>query len=223
MTTTKGFTLVELLIVIGILAVLATATVLVLNPGELLAQSRDTTRISDMGTLQSAMSIYLTDRSGNYAMLAGCTASDTGAAVGVKQGYVYAAPTTGTFQTGINNHGTNDQCVLGNRSVSAGWLQVNLSLISSGAPFGSLPVDPTNSGDYIYRANFAGKSDASAVVSASGMFYEANAVMESVKYTGATQVAATDGGLAATNNCTGQGSNAAVCVYEVGNTSNQVL
>src|SRR3989344_7405494 len=56
---TKGFTLLELVIVIGILAVLGTVSVLVLNPAQLFAQARDTTRIQDLDTMKSALSLYL--------------------------------------------------------------------------------------------------------------------------------------------------------------------
>jgi prepilin-type N-terminal cleavage/methylation domain-containing protein len=45
MNQVKGFTLIELLIVIAILAILATAVVLVLNPAQILAQARDAQRI----------------------------------------------------------------------------------------------------------------------------------------------------------------------------------
>src|SRR3989338_2279300 len=57
----KGFTLIELLVVIAILAVLATATVLVLNPAELLKQGRDSTRISDLAALNSAIALWTAD------------------------------------------------------------------------------------------------------------------------------------------------------------------
>ena len=60
-TQKKGFTLVELLIVIGILAVLATTAVIVLNPVELLKQARDSQRLSDLDSVRSATSLYLAD------------------------------------------------------------------------------------------------------------------------------------------------------------------
>lgn len=50
----KGFTLIELLIVIAIIAILGSATVLVLNPVELMKQGRDGTRINDMDSLERA-------------------------------------------------------------------------------------------------------------------------------------------------------------------------
>jgi len=55
----KGFTLLELLIVIAILAVLSSAIVLVLNPAQLLAQARDSQRLSDLSSLHSAIALYL--------------------------------------------------------------------------------------------------------------------------------------------------------------------
>ena len=55
----RGFTLVELLIVIGILVVLATVVVLTLNPAEIFRQARDSKRVSDLETLRSAIVFYL--------------------------------------------------------------------------------------------------------------------------------------------------------------------
>ncbi len=54
----KGFTLIELLIVIGILAVLSTATVLMLNPAGMLAETRDSTRLTDLNAINQALSLY---------------------------------------------------------------------------------------------------------------------------------------------------------------------
>ncbi len=49
---TQGFTLVEILIVIGILALLATTLMLTLNPAETQKKARDTKRLNDMRNLQ---------------------------------------------------------------------------------------------------------------------------------------------------------------------------
>src|SRR3989344_7995871 len=56
-----GFTLIELLIVIAILVVLSVAVVVILNPAELLRQARDSTRISDLASVNSAIALYLAD------------------------------------------------------------------------------------------------------------------------------------------------------------------
>ena len=53
----KAFTLIELLIVIAIIGVLATTSILVLNPAELTKRSRDSDRISDMANLNKALGL----------------------------------------------------------------------------------------------------------------------------------------------------------------------
>lgn len=54
----SAFTLIELLVVIAIIAILAVVVVLALNPAQLLAQSRDVNRVSDMATLNTALGLY---------------------------------------------------------------------------------------------------------------------------------------------------------------------
>ncbi|MFA6135778.1 MAG: LamG-like jellyroll fold domain-containing protein [Candidatus Paceibacterota bacterium] len=51
----NSFTLVELLVVIGILAVLTTAVIIVLNPTEFLSQSRDSRRMNDLSLLNNSL------------------------------------------------------------------------------------------------------------------------------------------------------------------------
>ncbi len=122
---TRGFTLIELLIVIGILAVLATTVVLVLNPAQILAQARDSQRLSDLGSVKSAIALYL------------ATASSTSVAVGPRS--TYAA--TCAFGTCT---------VLGSSVDGTGWVAVNLNGTTGGSSLSALPLDPSNSAIYQY-------------------------------------------------------------------------
>lgn len=56
-----SFALIELLVVITIVAILAVAVILAVNPAELLKQARDITRLSDLDTLNHALWFYQVD------------------------------------------------------------------------------------------------------------------------------------------------------------------
>ena len=131
----KGFTLIELLIVIGILAILATTVILVLNPAQILAQARDSQRISDLSSVKSAIALYL------------ATADSP----------VIAASSTCTF-TGCGNPFTLTPLVITSSTVitGGGWVAVNLTETSGGSSLSALPLDPTQSTTYYY--GFAGDS-----------------------------------------------------------------
>lgn len=62
----KGFTLVELLIVIAILGTLAVVVLIALNPVQQLARTRDSGRQSTVAQLGHAMEAYATARGGVY-------------------------------------------------------------------------------------------------------------------------------------------------------------
>jgi len=55
----KGFTLIELLIVIGILGILVVAVLLTLNPAEAQKRARDSKRMKDLATMQSAVQQFV--------------------------------------------------------------------------------------------------------------------------------------------------------------------
>ena len=63
----KGFTLVELLVVIGILAILTAVVLVAVNPGRQLIQARDTQRKADVNTISSAIIAYIADPSSDGA------------------------------------------------------------------------------------------------------------------------------------------------------------
>jgi prepilin-type N-terminal cleavage/methylation domain-containing protein len=185
---TPGFTLIELLIVIAIIAVLALVVVLAINPAELLKQSRDSNRLSDMSSLQTALNLSVTDSAINGNIILGSSSIV----------YVSLSDPTATSTLG-------DQCQgLGLPSLpsiytyhcsasstlrmndATGWIPINFKTMSSGAPFGSLPVDPINVSStrnyYTYTTN--------------GNQYEVTATLESVKYRlgGQNDAIAGDGG-----------------------------
>ncbi|KKQ47721.1 MAG: hypothetical protein US95_C0019G0013 [Candidatus Woesebacteria bacterium GW2011_GWB1_38_5] len=58
----KGFTLIELLVVVAIIAILALIVLLALNPVEMARRSRDSRRLSDIGTIRRAIDLALADK-----------------------------------------------------------------------------------------------------------------------------------------------------------------
>lgn len=63
MKTQKGFTLVEILIVVSLIAILAVVALITINPAEAQRRARDTQRIKDISSLQSIIEQYLSDNS----------------------------------------------------------------------------------------------------------------------------------------------------------------
>ena len=143
-----GFTLIELLVVIAIIAILAVVVVLTLNPAQLLAQSRDSNRISDMATLKSALGLYTTDQSGTTGFSLGnsgiCYNSTPGATT-----TLYAPNVSGTWAATTTcaawlATATSISTSSGRSVNGTGWLPVNFASTTSGSPIGVLPVDPIN-------------------------------------------------------------------------------
>ncbi|MFH1855049.1 MAG: prepilin-type N-terminal cleavage/methylation domain-containing protein [bacterium] len=79
----KGFTLLEILLVIAIIAILAAIVIIAINPGKQLAESRNAERSSEVNTILNAVYQYSVDNSGNVPGGVGATATEicaTGAA-----------------------------------------------------------------------------------------------------------------------------------------------
>lgn len=195
--TKKGFTLLELLIVIAILAVLGAITVFLLNPAETLKKARDSQRISDLATIKTALGIYLTatssprldNTSGNTLCNGGAgadsiwmsssditdtQASSTALAIVKPASAAVAALTDGT-----------------------GWIPVNLNSLVGGSPISNMPVDPINNA--VNGASTNGAVTNEALIYrygclASPLGFEVNVTLESSAFATEEDRDAKDGG-----------------------------
>lgn len=160
MKTQNAFTLIELLIVIAIIAILGSATVLVLNPVEMLKQSRDSQRTTDLDSLYKVINlakfnnptIALGSSNTVYVSIPYDAATDCGYGTGnpfglpgLPLGWSYKCATTANYK----------------KADGSGWLPVNLSGVASSIP--SLPSDPKNDKDNFY-AYVADATDSTFVI-----------------------------------------------------------
>ncbi|MDI6717888.1 MAG: type II secretion system protein [Patescibacteria group bacterium] len=164
----KGFTLLELLIVIAILAVLSTIVVLVLNPAEYLKQARDAQRLTDLKAVSSALNLYLSS----------VTSPSLGTCAAVQ------CSTGGTTIPGGTSACTQNTGTDVNLTTS--WVTVKLTDITSGSPIARYPIDPTSNATYHYAYHCSSTANT----------YELNAKMESDKYKngGGSDMESKDGG-----------------------------
>ena len=119
----KGFSLVELIIIIIVAGCIITILYLVINPTKILQKSRDAQRFQDMSTLSAALNRYLSDGR-DYSGLTG--------------------PYT-SIDAGFNSDKARTKID------GTGWIPLNFSAISQDMPMTILPIDPLNNAYHKYR------------------------------------------------------------------------
>lgn len=195
----EGFTLLELLIVIGILAILGAVVIFVLNPAETLRKTRDSSRISDLATIKTALGLYLTGTTTPQMARGNNTAckSSASAAYAAGDAIFYSGNTdidnASTTDRLLDGSSTNDVPVASSTNTSAyrlvdgrGWIPVNLKSLASGSPIDSWPVDPSNT--FVNGASAAATVTNEALVyrylcEATTFTFEVDANLESVEFT----------------------------------------
>ena len=142
-----------------------------MNPAEMLRQSRDSQRISDFSTLKSALSLYLLDSSNPQPRFVN---RRLWRLLSYRRSAESAPQRQNAAFSRYRRYGVSTTQTLYRKKDSTGWLPVNFSQITLGAPLSSLPVDPINNANYYY---------AYAATSTNGVYYfEIDNYMESKKY-----------------------------------------
>jgi len=124
-----------------LIAILIAGVIFIVKPSKILEKSRDSQRSSDMKNLTTALAKYLADGHDFKGLVGPYSSIDAGF----------------TNNTALENID------------GSGWIPLNFKLISTGAPFDLLPIDPLNNTIYNYRLG----------VSQSSKTYEIDCVFES--------------------------------------------
>ena len=134
----QSFTLIEILVTVALIAVLAVAVILSLNPSELIKQARDSQRMTDMNNLTRAVNLYIGDTGGSgfygtssvvYVSIPDTTS--TCANLGLpplSSGWSYKCVSSSTLQ----------------KTDGTGWIPIDFRKQSFGKTLSKLPIDPIN-------------------------------------------------------------------------------
>lgn len=119
--TARGFTLIELLVVIAIIAILAAVLMLTIQPQQIVMRGNDATRLSNLATLQQAITLSLSEAT-------------------------QSADQTACFGDVCSGKSTDVS-----RAVDGtGWVKVNFKG-QSAVSIPILPIDPSNGLAYYYK------------------------------------------------------------------------
>ncbi|MEK7660190.1 MAG: type II secretion system protein [Patescibacteria group bacterium] len=134
----KGFTLLELLIVIGIIAILAGVAFVALDPLSRFRDARDAKRWSDVTAVLSSIKIDQVDNRGPY--IYGVNFDATAAATVAGNAYQISNASTTVA--------CNTSCSVVDQTVAGANDCVNLSGLATEGYLSTLPVNPNGSGSW---------------------------------------------------------------------------
>ncbi|MBI4094802.1 MAG: hypothetical protein HY435_01255 [Candidatus Liptonbacteria bacterium] len=135
--------MIELLVAIGVAAILSAVAIFALQPAALLQESRDAKRLSELSDLNRAVGLFIADRStasvgaAHTIYISVPDSSITPPETKSDCGALGLVPPTGwAYEC---KHPDDYRKVNGE-----GWMPINFESMSTGSPFATLPVDPRN-------------------------------------------------------------------------------
>ncbi|HEY4496951.1 MAG TPA: type II secretion system protein, partial [Candidatus Paceibacterota bacterium] len=136
----SGFTLVEVMIVLGVITISGAVVTLILNPAEIIRASRDSARLTDIKTLNQAIDLYSHSQNPYFG----------------EDNIIYtslpASPNTDCSDWNLPPiTGWSYKCATEDnlrRVDGNGWIPINFTESSfGGSPLSVLPIDPVNASD----------------------------------------------------------------------------
>lgn len=113
---------------------------MVLKPAELLNSSKDVKRMSELGTINKAIALYLFDEGSSFG-----SSSKIYISLPDNNSNCSSYPNLPT-STPPYTYNCQPESTYKNTN-STGWIPINFNSISQGSPFSSLPTDPSNDDD----------------------------------------------------------------------------
>lgn len=185
----QGFTLIELILTITILAVLVAILVVALNPAEQLARARDAKRVADLDALKTAINLYTAQATGTIN-LSGTATANNGCVGNNPYYYVNTTPATSSGANPFAWATSTGQSVATTTGIatSSTWLPALVGTTPGGSPISVLPLDPTNGTGVSTSSYYA------YACRASNKTFEITARLESTYFTSDIDIDGTDGG-----------------------------
>ncbi|MBI4094283.1 MAG: LamG domain-containing protein [Candidatus Liptonbacteria bacterium] len=144
----RGFTLLELLVSLGIVAIISVIVILVLNPAEILRQGRDARRLAELSNLSQAVAFFSSDApsvalgESNRIYLSVPDLTLSGGSPRSNCDSLISSGALAPLSSPWEYRCTAEDDL---RKVNGtGWIPVNFANLAGGSPLSNLPVDPVN-------------------------------------------------------------------------------